>query len=387
MTTRMPPLVAMLTHSAACSGAELFIARVAAARVRVDVVVVLGEHGPLEAVLDQLGVDHEVVALDDDVRNHTAGSGGGLVRKARSTLTTTRALAGRLRALGVDVVHTHSAKAHLYGGLAGRLARIPVVAHVHDVVGGPGTSRRNAQVLRTALAVLPTGAIANSHTTARSLGRSRRRPAVIGCPVDVPSAPPAAPDRSPGSFTLGMIGRLTPWKGQDVVIRAFAAARSRGLGPDSELAVVGAAHFGADADFSNELRALVTDLGIEDAVVFRGHRSDVAAEIAACDAVVHASTRPEPFGQVVTEAMALGRPVIASAAGGPAEIITDGHDGVLVAPGDVDALADAMLRLAADPGLRARLAVGGRRTVEQFATPVVVEQIESVLLRAARRTR
>ena len=59
MTTRMPPLVAMLTHSAACSGAELFIARVAAARVRVDVVVVLGEHGPLEAVLDQLGVDHE----------------------------------------------------------------------------------------------------------------------------------------------------------------------------------------------------------------------------------------------------------------------------------------------------------------------------------------
>lgn len=374
-------MVAFLSHSAARSGAELLVARVTAASIRIEPVVVLGEHGPLEQVLASAGVRYEVVALDAAVRHHGVDASSGLLTKAASTMRTTRELVRTLQRSGVDVITTHSAKAHVYGGIAGRFAGIPVVAHAHDVVGSTGSSRANTALLRTALALLPRTVIANSRTTARSLGRPRRQVTVIGCPTVVPDAVPPRADTAPA---IGMVGRLTPWKGQDVVLRAFAAARAAGLAPSTRLRLVGAAHFGADEAFEHVLRGLAAELGIADMVDFRGHQSDVAAEIAACDVVVHASTRPEPFGQVVIEAMALGRPVIAADAGGPAEVVTDGHDGLLVPPGDVEALASALVRLTADREARARLAENGRQTVTRYALPHVVAQIEDVLLAAAR---
>lgn len=373
--------MAFLSHSAALSGAELLVSRVTAACTRTTPVVVLGEHGPLEQVLAGAGVRCEVLPLDASVRDHTVGTTTGAAAKVRSTVRTTRALTELLRAMGTRVVYTHSAKAHVYGGLAGRMAGIPVVAHVHDIVGTSGSSRGNAALLHTTLRFLPHAVIANSRTTARSLGRLRHPAAVIGCPATVPST---APPRRGGPFTFGMVGRLTPWKGQDVVLRAFAAARTAGLDQSTRLRLVGAPLFGDDDLFGRELRVLAQELGIAGHVDFRGHRSDVENEMAACDVVVHASTRPEPFGQVVVEAMALGRPVIAADAGGPAEVITDAHDGLLVTPGDVDALASAMVRLATDREARGRLAENGRRSVTRYDLTHVVGRIEDVLLAATR---
>jgi glycosyltransferase involved in cell wall biosynthesis len=374
-------VVAFLSHSAARSGAELLIARVTAACTRIDPVVVLGEHGPLERVLADNGVRCVVVPLDPSVHQHSAHTRTAFLTKVVSTAGSVRVLARTLRELGVELVTTHSAKAHVYGGLAGRLARVPVVAHAHDVVGADGSSRVNTALLRTALATLPRLVIANSRTTAESLGRSRPV-AVIGCPVAIPEE--QVPARQEPTFTIGMVGRVTPWKGQDVVLRAFHAARSEGLAPSARLRLVGAPLFGADDAFDRELRALAEALGITDVVDFRGHRADVVAEMSACDVVVHASTRPEPFGQVVVEAMALGRAVIAADAGGPAEVITDGHDGLLVTPGDVDALASALVRLATDREARGRIADNGRRSATRYDLTRVVGQIETVLLSGMR---
>ncbi|WP_084740856.1 MULTISPECIES: glycosyltransferase [unclassified Curtobacterium] len=381
MTTDRLPVVAFLSHSAALSGAELLVARVTAACTRIEPIVVLGEHGPLEELLAASGVRCQVVPLDASVRHHTAATGAGLIEKTVSTLRATHELTRVLGTLGVDVLTTHSAKAHIWGGLAGRRAGIPVVAHAHDLVGADGSSRVNAALLRLAFALLPRTVIANSRSTARSLGRLPRPVAVVGCPVSVPAE--AAPHTA-SAFTIGMVGRLTPWKGQGVVLRAFAAARAAGLDPDARLRLVGAPLFGADDAFARALHTLASDLGVRDSVDFRGHQHDVAAEMAACDVVVHASTRAEPFGQVVIEAMALGRAVIASDAGGPAEIITDDRDGLLVSPGDVAALASAMVRLAADREARGRLADNGRRIARRFDLPRVVAQIEAVLVATAR---
>lgn len=374
-------MVAFLSHSAALSGAELLVSRVTAASTRTTPVVVLGEHGPLEQVLARAGVRCEVLPLDPSVRGHTVGTTTGAAAKVRSTVRTTRALAELLRAMGTRIVYTHSAKAHVYGGLAGRLAHVPVVAHAHDVVGTIGSSRANALLLRATFRFLPRAVIANSRTTAGSLGNLRRKLTVIGCPVTVPNT---QSPRSDGPFTFGMVGRLTPWKGQDVVLRAFAAVRAAGIDQSTRLRLVGAPLFGDDDLFGRELRRLAQELGIAGHVDFRGHRSDVDAEIAACDVVVHASTRPEPFGQVVVEAMALGRPVIAADAGGPAEIVRDGEDGMLVPPGDVDALASAMVRLASDREARGRLAENGRWSARRYELTHVVGQIEDVLLAATR---
>ena len=379
--------MAFLTHSAARSGAELFVLRVTRAARTLRPLVVLGEEGPLVDDLSEAGVRTIVAPLAAGVGSHAADSRPGPLVLARHALGVVRGaedLARVLRDEGASVVTTHSAKAHVYGGLAARRAGLPHVAHLHDHVGGPHVSRLNAAVLRTALRTLPSGIVANSRTTLDSLGATTRPATIVGCPVALPATVPAP--AAPGSTApaLLMLGRLTPWKGQDVVVRALARARERGLDGRVGLRLVGAPLFGDDDRYVTALHDLVAELGLDDVVEFAGHRQDVDAELARADVCLHASIRPEPFGQVVLEAMAAGRAVVASAAGGPAEFVRDGHDGLLTPPGDVDALADALLRLAGEPALRRRLGDAARRSAARFDLPLVVGQFEQVVLSHAR---
>jgi glycosyltransferase involved in cell wall biosynthesis len=113
---------------------------------------------------------------------------------------------------------------------------------------------------------------------------------------------------------------------------------------------------------TEDLLRQAAKLGIAERVGFTGYAEDPASAMRALDVVVHASTQPEPFGLVIAEAMACGRAVVASAAGGAGEIVTPGHDALAVAPGDVDGLAEAIRRLALDPVLRDRLGRAGRET-------------------------
>jgi glycosyltransferase involved in cell wall biosynthesis len=165
-----------------------------------------------------------------------------------------------------------------------------------------------------------------------------------------------------GKPTIGVVGRLAPWKGQDVFLDAFAQAFR---GANVRARIIGSALFGEDA-YAESLRRQAEQLGIAGQVEFRGFREDVWAELRELEVLVHCSVRPEPFGQVVLEGMAASVPVIAAAAGGPAELITDGVDGVLTTPGDSAALAAAMRRLIDDPDLREQLAAAGRRRSGDF---------------------
>ena len=176
------------------------------------------------------------------------------------------------------------------------------------------------------------------------------------------------------ALTVGIVGRISPWKGQDVFLRAFALAF-----PDSgaRARIVGGALFGEEA-YGETLMALADELGIAERVDFTGHVDDVAAELAGLDIAVHASTIPEPFGQVVVEAMAAGVPVVATNAGGPAEVVSDGVDGLLFPMGDVEGLAERLTRLARDGELRRRLVDGGRKTAATYAPPVIAAEVEDI---------
>jgi len=148
--------------------------------------------------------------------------------------------------------------------------------------------------------------------------------------------------------------------------------------------------FGEDeADYGLELCAMAGRLGIADRVDFRGFRDDVWAELAGMSICVHASVVPEPFGQVIVEAMLAGVPVIAAEGGGPSEIVTSGEDGLLYPPGNVDALAHALRRLRRDPALRARLTTNGRHSAERFSSrqsrAALMSTYNSVLREAATR--
>jgi glycosyltransferase involved in cell wall biosynthesis len=161
---------------------------------------------------------------------------------------------------------------------------------------------------------------------------------------------------------VGVVGRIAAWKGQDVFLRAFAEAFPEGT---ERARLIGSVMFGDD-DYERELHALAESLGIANRVEWRGFCSDVGAELAQLDVLVHCSITAEPFGQVVVEGMAAGLPVIAAADGGPVEIIDNGRDGLLTPPGDIGALAEALRSLRTDPVRRADLGSAARRSAGRF---------------------
>jgi glycosyltransferase involved in cell wall biosynthesis len=169
-----------------------------------------------------------------------------------------------------------------------------------------------------------------------------------------------------------MVGRLAPWKGQDVFLAAFA--RSFPAGGVERAVLVGAPLFGEEG-YEADLHRLAAELGIADRLEMTGFRDDVSAELARLDVLVHASVIPEPFGQAVVEGMAAGLPVIATEAGGPAEVITNGVDGLLVPPDDRAALAAALRRLSNDPDLRARLGAAARQRARAYGPMPVAEKV------------
>ena len=171
-----------------------------------------------------------------------------------------------------------------------------------------------------------------------------------------PSAMRSKLGLSPNGPLIGMVGRLQRWKGMHVFIDAMARVhRSR---PDVRAVIVGALHE-TEPRYPAELQALVGARGLDHVVTFPGFQSNVAEWMQAMDVFVHASDR-EPFGIVVIEAMALGKPVVAGSGGGPAEIITDGENGLLVPYGDDESLAHAILRYLDDHAFAARVGAAAR---------------------------
>ena len=292
-------------------------------------------------------------------------------------LTTVFSYALRLRRLirarHVDVVHTNTLKAGFYGSLAARLARVPCVWHVRDRLADDYLPTLAVLATRLALTVLPARILCNSRTTAETVmagplaGRRRKLLAApLYDPLDVDALSPPAPSRPPSAdFTVGMVGRLAPWKGQHLVIRALAQ-----LPPTTRLVLIGAAMFGED-DYVARLHEEVARLGLADRVEFRGFTEDVFAALEQVDVLVHASVVPEPFGQVVVEGLAAGVPVIAARGGGPSEILTHGKDGLLHDAGDVAGLAGLIRSVQQDAVLRDRLVTNGRRRARDFAPAAV----------------
>jgi glycosyltransferase involved in cell wall biosynthesis len=308
-------------------------------------VVILFTDGPLRAKLDARGVEVHVLELDRRVATTARGELGRLtpaklVDGVRAAVFVWR-LRTLLRRLDVHLVTTNSLKADLLGGIASRLARLPVVWYVRDRIADGYLPRRTARVVRRAARLIPQHVIANSKATVETLGEMPAGRASVGYPGLPTSLLKTAPGGSAGQSAVGLIGRISPTKGQDVFLRA--AAQVAKDHPSARFRVIGSALFN-EREFETEVRAMPADLGIAEQVSFTGFVDDVSAELRSLRAFVHASPVPEPFGQAVIEAMAAGIPVIATRAGGVVEILDgrSGDYGVLVEPGDDKCLADAI---------------------------------------------
>jgi glycosyltransferase involved in cell wall biosynthesis len=136
--------------------------------------------------------------------------------------------------------------------------------------------------------------------------------------------------------------------------------------------------FGSETHFESALRQLIGELELEKHVTLLGERRDAAALMGSSDIVVVPSVQPEPFGMVVIEAMALGRPVIASNAGGPAEIISDGSDGLLVRPSDPESLSSAIEGLIRDPAFARELGQNAMAKAAEYRPEAMNSRVLSI---------
>jgi glycosyltransferase involved in cell wall biosynthesis len=366
--------VVYLDHTARLSGAELALLRTLQALDGVDAHVILAEDGPLVERLLEAGVSVEVQPLGRralEVRRDAVGGSLLASREAARVAAYSLRLARRLRHLRPDIVHTNSLKAAFYGGLAGRIAGVPVISHIHDRIAEDYLPSSAAQLTRRVLGYFPRAVVVPSNTVAETVGR----PAAV-IPWGTPT-PAVRGSRNPARpLTVGIVGRVAPWKGQHVFIDAFARAFPDG---DARAVVVGAPLFGADEErYLADLHGLAGRRGLSGRVRFTGFVDDVAAELADLDVLVHASVVPEPFGQVVLEGMAAGLPVVAASPGGPAELISDGEDGLLYEAGDADALAGALHTVAHDTALRLRLGAAAQRRSRDFGLGQVADRVRKL---------
>ena len=289
--------------------------------------------------------------------------------------------------LAPDIVHSNGIKTHCLLSLA-RSAKAPVVWHIRDFLG-------SRAVMSKALRWASSGAAA-----AIAISDAVRRDAVeLMDPVPVervynaidvdrfsPGEADAAkldrdaglPPAASGTLRVGLVATYARWKGQMLFLEAAARlAAARPGSPMRYFIIGGPIYHTAGSQFSTEeLRARIASLGLADRAGLIPFQMELAPVYRALDLVVHASTKPEPFGRTIVEAMACARPVIVSRDGGAAELFTEGLDAVSFAPGDAPSLAAAMEDLATDPARRRRIAQAARESaVQRFSRPRLAREI------------
>jgi glycosyltransferase involved in cell wall biosynthesis len=305
-------------------------------------------------------------------------------------LQATLRLAQLIRRLRPDILHTHTAKAGAVGRTAASLvgdARPPIVVHTfhgHVLRGyfGPRLSY-GFRLLERWLAKRTDALVAVSPEVRDELVRLGVAPAekftvvrvgieLAGRVADIDGR--AETRRLLGiadeSFTVGWVGRMTGVKRTSDVLLAFKRLRERGV--DAVLCMIG------DGPERGQLERRAHELGIMKRTLFLGYQEQVAPYYAALDAMILPSgNEGTPVSAI--EALAAGRPVVATRVGGLPDVVREGEDGFLVSPGDVDELADRLERLAADEELRRRMGEAGReRVLPRYSVERLIDDVDAL---------
>ncbi|MDQ6608180.1 MAG: glycosyltransferase [Actinomycetota bacterium] len=336
--------------------------------------MVLPDHGELAVDLEAAGI--EVIIRPVSVIRRGLANPRGLMGLGGASARDAVELRGLIRRRAVAIVHSNTSVV-LGGAAAAALARVPHVWHVREIYSRFGTAWPAYRRLLATARALP----CVSHATAAQFrGAPNVRVILDGLAVDARRAP-----RSRARATLGLpadapviavLGRISDWKGQDVLVRALACAPLRQR--EAIGVIAGDAWPGAQ-----ERRAAVLELagrlGVSERLRLVGFRDDVENVYGAADVIAVPSTSPDPLPGSAVEAAAAGCAVVAAAHGGLPEIIRDGISGRLVTPGDPLALAGALAELLDDPAARARLGAAAAGDVRaRFAPGLLLGAIQEL---------
>lgn len=293
-----------------------------------------------------------------------------------------------LRRLGPDVVHTHNTQALLEGVPAARWCGIRAIVHTDH---GRQYPDRFAYVFaERVLSRLTSSVVAVSDETAAQLLRHQRIPAALLAvvrngvlPIPTPTASELAVLRSSLGLNergplIGIAARLVPEKGFEYLLRGMRDVASEY--PDATLVIVGS------GPLEDELRALADALQLGSSVLFLGLRTDVGLLTHLFDLYVLSSVS-EGLPLAILEAMAAGKPVVATGVGGIPRAVAQGISGTLVAPADPSALATAICELLADPSKMSRYGREGQRIFRsEFTARTMASRYEDLYLRALGRS-
>jgi len=368
-----------VSHTSQLGGGEhsllLLLARLDRERFAPGVVV--PEPGPLTDRLDAMRVSWHAVPM---VRFERTTSPATLVRYFwcwRRAVRKLRKLVGQVDA---QLVHANSTAAFLFAAQLTGKQDVPRVWHVRDF-SLTGIGWLDRAMARSASAI-----IAISEPVRESVPRASgvgEKTAVIHNGVDTAEFAPG--DRmavrrelgiSETTPLAGIVGQVVPWKGHERFLDVAANVCERM--PAAKFIVAGDNRFGDFPGILDRLKDRAAELGLRDRVVFAGWRDDAAAVMNALDVLLVTSDN-EPFGRVVIEAMACGKPVLSFQCGGPVEIIEHDVSGLLVRPYDTGAMADEAVRLMSGRDKSAEMGQRARRVVcERFSADLYAAQVQEV---------
>lgn len=373
--SRLTPRTVVYLHSSAGRyGADRQLALLAGGldRARYRPLVVLAMDGELRRDLQAAGL--EVVVRPLAVLRRAALSPGGLARIGGALARDAGGLARLARARDAALIHTNTSVT-LGGAPAAAVARIPHVWHVREIYTGFERAWPGYRRLLLGADRLP----CVSEATRAQFGDDPRALVLHDGLAVAPARAPrdrarAALDLPADAFVCAILGRISAWKGQDVLIRALAEP-----GGEATIALVAGDPWTGEERRLVELRGLARALGVTARVRFAGFRPDVENVYGAADVVAVPSTQPDPLPNSALEAAAAGCCVVAAAHGGLPEIVADGVSGRLVAAGDPAALAAALGALRADPAQRDRLGAAAAADVrERFAPALFLTRAQAL---------
>lgn len=356
-------------HTGQVSGAERVLLMILSRLERdsIEPVTVCPQQGELTDRISELGIEVEPMAL---LEARFTWRPDRLVRYLKSLFAVTLDLRETVKRAGPDLIHANSIRAGLVATVATVRLGMPVIWHLHDEL-----PRHPLSTLIRLFALMSsrTRLLAVSNSVAKNfwgvLKPLQRRMQIILNAIDESRFQPDGRNRAVKRVELGIenaecvvgiVGQITPRKGQLELLRAFANVLKEL--PKAVLLIVGAPLFNRDQDYADLVSETARKLGIENNVRMLGSRNDVAAIMQSLDLLV-VNSAVEPFGLVAVEAMACGTTVLATRTGGLPEIIEHERTGWLIQPRDERALATGIITLTNRPVLRAKLAARAKETL------------------------
>lgn len=284
-----------------------------------------------------------------------------------------------------DVIYTNTPKAFIIGALASYRSGRPLVYHLRDIISAEHFSRLNRSLLITLANARCSLVIANSNATRKAFIQAGGNPDIVQVVYNGFSLEAYQTSEEDcqhirqqlaldNKFVVGHFSRLSPWKGQHILIEALQYCAEHVV-----VLLVGDALFGEDS-YVKQLHQQVEKLGLQDRVKFLGFRNDIPTLMGASDLIAHTSTAPEPFGRVIIEAMLCGTPVVAAAAGGATELVDHEVNGWLSPSKDVSALTNVIMHCCNQPDSVSKIAHQAQKYAEEeFSLTKTNPQIEQLL--------